>query len=342
MASLRMFYVIFVVLATVILESSTTIVGDKIDIGVCYGMLGNNLPNAANVINLYKQYGIAKMRLFEPNHAALTALRGSGIKVTLGVRNEDTPNIAASVDGAMSWFVENVQPYLSDVNFQYISVANEQIPGDYASYIAPAMRNIQAVLDNHNLNSIKVTTTVATAGLANSYPPSATTFSPDTKGAFFDVLTFLLQKGSPLMVNVYPYFAYAAEPANVRLSYAQFSSEEAVVKDGDLSYNNLFDATIDAFYWAMEKLGFNNVGVVVSESGWPSAGNGESTTPELALTYNKNYIKHILEGAGTPKRPGIAIEGFIFAMFNENQKPEGVEQNWGLFYPDGRPVYPLF
>ncbi|KAL6220923.1 hypothetical protein ACLB2K_008676 [Fragaria x ananassa] len=92
----------------------------------------------------------------------------------------------------------------------------------------------------------------------------------------------------------------------------------------------------------MEKVHGHNVTVVVSESGWTSAGSGEFNTPELAGTYNRKFIEHISSRVGTPKRPGQYIAGYIFAMFNENQKPEGEEQNFGLFYPNMEPVYPVF
>ncbi|CAN6337750.1 unnamed protein product [Urochloa humidicola] len=41
----------------------------------------------------------------------------------------------------------------------------------------------------------------------------------------------------------------------------------------------------------------------------------------------------------TPRRPGKPVETYLFAMFNENQKAEGVEQHLGLFQPDMSEVY---
>lgn len=39
---------------------------------------------------------------------------------------------------------------------------------------------------------------------------------------------------------------------------------------------------------------------------------------------------------------GTSLEGFIFAMFNKNQKQGGTgeeEKHFGLFYPNMQPVY---
>uniref|UniRef100_A0A0D3EV49 Glucan endo-1,3-beta-D-glucosidase n=1 Tax=Oryza barthii TaxID=65489 RepID=A0A0D3EV49_9ORYZ len=77
--------------------------------------------------------------------------------------------------------------------------------------------------------------------------------------------------------------------------------------------------------------------VVVSETGWPSGGGGAGASVENAAAYSNNLVRHV--GRGTPRRPGKAVETYIFAMFNENQKPEGVEQNFGLFHPDMSAVY---
>ncbi|KAI6683622.1 hypothetical protein NL676_029535 [Syzygium grande] len=92
----------------------------------------------------------------------------------------------------------------------------------------------------------------------------------------------------------------------------------------------------------MEKEGVSNVDVVVSKSGWPSAGNGNFTTLQLAQIYNENFEKKLLAKQATPKRPRHYLEGFIFSKFNEDQKPRGVDQNWGICYSDGEPVYSIF
>ena len=58
-----------------------------------------------------------------------------------------------------------------------------------------------------------------------------------------------------------------------------------------------------------------------------------------ARRYNQAAIDHVRRG--TPKRPGV-LETYVFAMLNENQKPgDPTEKNFGLFYPDMQPVYPI-
>jgi exo-beta-1,3-glucanase (GH17 family) len=143
------------------------------------------------------------------------------------------------------------------------------------------------------------------------------------------------------MINVYPYFSYMSDPTDISLDYALFNTTNPVV-DGNLTYNNLFDAMVDAVLSAMGTLGFPNLPIVITESGWPSSGNNVATVGN-AQTYNNNFIQHVLSTAGTPKRPGASIESFIFAMFNEDQKTgDATEQHFGLFYPDTKlPVYPV-
>ncbi|KAL9238285.1 hypothetical protein vseg_012730 [Gypsophila vaccaria] len=278
------------------------------------------------------------MRIFEPFPDVLEALRGSGIQLTLGVLNQDIPVLATSVDSANSWFVSHVQPYVNDVNITYIGVGNEVVPGEFSESILPAMQNLQTVLLNNNLGT-KATTVVHAGVLGESYPPSAGQFSDSSTPFMSGIIQFLSSQQTPILVNLYPYFPYASEPTNIQLDYALLSSSEPIVFDGSLSYSNLLDAMLDAFFSAMEKVGITDVNIVVSESGWPHDGNGDFTTPELAATYNGNYVRRVINGTGTPKRPEAQIEGFIFAMFDEDLKEAGVEQHWGLFSPNMQPNY---
>ena len=50
-------------------------------VGVCYGLLGNNLPTPTQVISLYKSQNIKRMRIYDPNQDVLQALKGSDIEL---------------------------------------------------------------------------------------------------------------------------------------------------------------------------------------------------------------------------------------------------------------------
>ncbi|KAF8690465.1 hypothetical protein HU200_040820 [Digitaria exilis] len=304
-------------------------------IGVCYGMSANNLPPPSTVVSLYKANGISAMRLYAPDQGALQAVGGTGISVTVGAPNDVLSNLAASTAAAASWVRNNIQAYPS-VSFRYVCVGNEVPSGD-AQNLAPAMENVHAALAAAGLGHIKVTTSVSQAILAVYSPPSAAEFTAEAQGYMGPVLQFLASAGSPLMANIYPYLAWAYNPSAMDMSYALFTSPGTVVQDGAYEYQNLFDTTVDAFYIAMGRHGGSGVPLVVSETGWPSGG-GVGASPENARIYNQNLITHVRQG--TPRHPG-AIETYIFSMFNENQKEPGVEQNWGLFYPNMQHVYPI-
>ena len=289
---------------------------------------------------MYKSYDIGRMRLYDPNPSVLRALRGSGIEVLVGVANQDITTLANSYSAAQEWVQRYIRFYWPDVHFRYIAVGNEVIPGDYAQYVLPAMQNLHNALRIEGLwQHIKVSTSVATSVMGVSYPPSAGTFSMDY---MVPIARYLSSIGAPLLVNVYPYFSYIGDPINISLEYALFTSTGVVVRDGNLSYSNLFDAVVDALHASLEKAGAPQVPVVVSETGWPSAGNGGVASTHHAQVYNTNLIRHVLSNRGTPKWPGKPIETYLFAMFNENMKSgDAVEQHWGLFYPNKRPVYPI-
>ncbi|EHA8590794.1 glucan endo-1,3-beta-glucosidase [Cocos nucifera] len=308
-------------------------------VGVNYGLLGDNLPGPIEVVDLLKSRNINLVRLFDPNHPVLSALQNSGISVVVGTRNDDIPKLASDPAFANTWVQANVVPFVSvSTSFRYITVGNEVIPGDLAGFVLPAMQNLDAALTAANLH-IPVSTVVHNIILGVSFPPSQSAFNDQSSEIMAGIAGFLKSKNTPLLVNIYPYYGYAADPENVRLDYALFTASDAVVVDGSLSYYNLFDATLDGIYAALEKAGYPDLGVVVAETGWPSGGGPDWATGDNSATYNNNAVKHVTSGAGTPRRPGTTIETFIFGLFNENLKPDGIEQNWGLYYPDMTEVY---
>lgn len=313
-------------------------------VGICYGMMGNNLPPATEVIALYKQRNIKRMRLYDPNQAALNALRGSGIEVMVGVPNSDLQRLSNPSE-ANSWVKNNVLNFWPSVKFRYIAVGNEISPVNggtswMAPFVLPALVNVfNAVRAAGLQDQIKVSIAVDMTLLGTSYPPSAGAFRGDVISYLAPIVGHLSYAKTPLFANIYTYFSYSGNPRDISLPYALFTSPSVLVWDSGRGYQNLFDAMLDSLYSALERLGGGNtLDVVVSESGWPSAG-GFGTTSDNAGTYLSNLIRHVK--GGTPKRPGKAIETYIFAMFDENQKQPELEKHFGAFSPNKQPKYNL-
>ncbi|GLT78500.1 hypothetical protein SLA2020_500320 [Shorea laevis] len=321
------------------------------DVGVNYGRLGNNLPPPKRVIEFLAKdlnNAIPMVRLFDPDTEALAALSQTNLIVALGTTNEDIPQLASSINFARDWLKKYVTPYMNSngqgTRFRYLTVGNEVIPGTYAAQVLPAMKNLQQALVEAKLSSyIQVSTVVYPIVLGTSYPPSAGVFAQNVAGIMGDIVKYLHSNNAPLLINVYPYLAYVSDKQHISLDYALFRSHEPVVTDGNWKYYNLFDAMVDSFVAAMVKVvGSEDVKVVISETGWPSGGDDPSLSIENAKTYNNNLKNRIKNGKGTPRRPDLNLETYIFSLFNENQKPNGKEQRFGTFYPDMTPVYPLW
>ncbi|KAL2228205.1 UNVERIFIED_CONTAM: Glucan endo-1,3-beta-glucosidase, basic isoform, partial [Sesamum indicum] len=313
-------------------------------IGASYGTIGDDLPPATEVLALCNQYNIQRIRLYNPNPSVLQALQGNiNISVIVGVANEDIIRIASDAKLAKSWVRNNILKY-ENVNFRYIAVGNEISPLDggsagIAPSVVPAMQNIYNAISAFGLGGkVKVSTALSFAVLGTSYPPSAGAFRPEIQSSYINpIVQFLAKTRGPFLVNVYPYFAYVSNPNDIHLDYALFTSPSIVVRDGKYQYQNLFDAMVDATHAALQKVG-GDVEVVVTETGWPSAG-GTATTVDNARSYNSNLIKSVRKG--TPRKPGKPIETYIFDLIDENQKSPEIEKHWGLFLPNKQPKYPI-
>lgn len=320
----------------------------SIGVGVNYGRIANNIPSPSHVSVLLRSLNISRVKVYDADPTVLGAFAGTNVEFIIAVGN-DLLQKMRDPQQAQTWIQQNVQPYLSQTKITCIAVGNEVLGGEdnqLATYLLPAMKTIYGALVNLGLSKqVYVTTAHSLQILATSFPPSRGAFKEDMVQYIQPILNFHAQVDSPFFINAYPYFAYKSDPNNVQLEYVLFEPNSgAVDPNTNLKYDNMLYAQIDAVYSAIKALGHTDVEVKISETGWPSKGDEDEpgATVQNAGIYNRNLMQRMQQGQGTPARPSEPIDIYLFALFNENQKPGPTsERNFGLYYPDGTLVYSL-
>ncbi|MCO5559082.1 hypothetical protein L7F22_012674 [Adiantum nelumboides] len=312
-------------------------------VGINYGHVDSTLMSATKAVALIKSLGVGLVRLPDANAQVLAALANSGLDVVISVRDEDIPSLAAHESRAMYWIQKNVIAFFPDTNITIIDVGDNimgsQHPRALMAQLLPAMANLYNALLQHDLtNLIKVTTSFSMNVFATTFPPSLGTFRADIAQPFIvPILDFLTQTQTPLLLNVYPYLAWQNDPNHIPLSFALFDAPSVPIwLDKKLSYYNLLDVQLDAVAYAMENLGYPNLDIVISKTGWPTAG-GANATMTYAFKYNQGLVNKVIESPGTPHRPKREVPAFIYSLVDEGS----TRLKWGVFKADGSMVYPL-
>ncbi|KAL2558958.1 Glucan endo-1 [Forsythia ovata] len=338
------------ILVLVLLVSASS-ADEDVFVGVNIGTQLSDMPSPTQVVALLKAQQIHHVRLYDTDRAMLLALANTGIRVTVSVPNDQLLGIGQSNATAANWVSRNILAHVPATNITSIAVGSDVLTTlpNAASILVSAINFIQSALVASGLDSqIKVSTPHSSSIILDSFPPSHAFFNRSWDPVMVPLLKFLQSTGSFLMLNVYPYNNYMQSNGEIALDYALFRplppNKEAVDLNTLLHYTNVFDAIVDAAYFAMSSLNFTNIPVIVTESGWPS--KGDSSEPDATLdnanTYNSNLIRHVLNNTGTPKHPGIAISTYIYELYNEDLRSGPItEKNWGLFNANGVPVYSL-
>ena len=108
-------------------------------------------------------------------------------------------------------------------------------------------------------------------------------------------------------------------------------------------YRNLFDKMVDAVVSAMAVASYENIPVVVVETGWPSSGADASkveANQAYVEMYLKNLVEHLRSGTGLPLRKEGVVEVYIYELFDKEVKQRN-DQNWGILYPNMTKKYKI-
>lgn len=315
------------------------------------GTDASGLLSPEALVSFLQVQKITHVRLYDADPDILKALSRTKIRVIIGVPNNQLLAIGSSNATAASWIGRNVVAYYPQTLIIGVAVGDEvltTVPSS-APLLMPAIESLYNALVAADLHTqIKVSTPHAASVVLDTFPPSQAFFNQSLTSVMLPLLQFLSKTGSPLMMNLYPYYVFMQNKGVVPLDNSLFKpltpSKEMVDPNTLLHYTNVLDAMIDAAYVSMKNLNVTNVVILVTESGWPSKGDSKEpyATVNNADTYNSNLIKHVLDRSGTPLHPEVTSSIYLYELFNEDlRSPPISEANWGLFYANTTPVYLL-
>ncbi|RZR96731.1 hypothetical protein BHM03_00025806 [Ensete ventricosum] len=311
-------------------------------IGMCFGHAGGILPSPSVIVQLLKSHGISKVRLFVPIPGVLSALKGTGIQIMVGVPNEKIIHLSlGGVDAARHWLKASILKFVDPKQVCYLAVGNEVLQAHplIIRHLVPAMYNLHKALQTSGLDAtIKLSSPCASHILGVQMPPSAGAFAPFSLPVIRPMLKFLSETGAPFMVNMYPFLSFIHDPMSIALNFCLFRGNAPPMLDGGRHYTNMLEVMVDALVTAMEREGFGGIRVMVTATGWPASGDN-AATPANAAAYVEGLMQRASNGMATPKRPNQAVEVFLSDMFKENAHGgKAFEKHFGIFNNDGSPA----
>ncbi|CAJ1937959.1 unnamed protein product [Sphenostylis stenocarpa] len=318
------------------------------DIGVNWGAIASHPLNPPIVVNLLKDNGIKRIKLFDADPWTVSAFSGSDIEVMVGIPNEMLKKLSKHKNQAENWVKHNVSKQVKEgVNIRYISVGNEPFlktyNGSFVEITLPAMKNVQRAISKAGLgDQIKVTTALnADVYDSATDKPSDGNFREDIYDLMKQIVVFLDENKAPFLVNIYPFLSLYQND-DFPKEYAFFDGNAKGTDDKNVHYSNMFDANLDTLVWSLKKAGHPNLSIVIGEVGWPTDGD-KNANLENAKRFYQGFLKKMANKKGSPLHPNTMVT-YLFSLTDENQKsiaPGDFERHWGIFRYDGKPKFSI-
>ncbi|CAA6661106.1 unnamed protein product [Spirodela intermedia] len=276
--------------------------GDNNMIGVNYGRLGTNIPSPAAAVKLLSSLSVTHVKIFDMDASVIRAFANTGIFLSLCVPNGNISSLASDQSSADHIIRQFVLPFYPKTRISSISVGNECWPS------GSLLRSL--------------------------------CFRSQSQSPFFALCCHFLRRRAPLHGESLPIpdlhgdslhpprFCSVLGEHRERLQLHR-PQHRAHVHESVRSSRRFLEL-------CCVSLGFYNLRLVVTETGWPSQGGEGDGAASMrnAAAFNQKL--------GTPLRPGYPVVTYIFALFDEDLK-EGAptERHWGLFFANGTKKYQI-
>ncbi|KAM7505618.1 hypothetical protein LguiB_004522 [Lonicera macranthoides] len=319
-------------------------------LGVNWGTMATHKLPPKVVVQMMKDNGIQKVKLFDADKSTMSALAGSGIEVMVAIPNDQLA-VMNSYDRAKDWVKHNITRYdwHGGVTIKYVAVGNEPFLKSYNNSFLnttfPALQNIQNALNEAGVgDQIKATVPLNADvyGSPEDNPiPSAGRFRTDINSQMTQIVQFLDQNKAPFTVNINPFLSLYGND-DFPMDYAFFDGATNPIVDNGIQYTNVFDANFDTLVSSLKAAGYGDMPIVVGEVGWPTDGD-KNANSNYAYRFYNGLLPKLASNKGTPLRPG-SIEVYLFGLLDEDAKsvaPGNFERHWGIFKYDGQPKYSI-
>ncbi|GMI68634.1 hypothetical protein like AT5G64790 [Hibiscus trionum] len=330
--------------ALILVAAAVNVVAGTNELGVNWGTMTSHPIHPKIVVQLLKDNGFKKVKLFDSDPWMVGFLAGTGIKVMLGIPNDQLGFLSEDYENAKDWVQENCTAHLGNggVNIKYIAVGNEPFltsyKGRFTKTVFPAMKNIQQALNEAGVGK-KIKAVMphnADVYESKSDKPSDGVFRSDIRDLMHQIVRYLNDNNSPFVVNIYPFLSLYLN-SKFPSDFAFFDGGHAV-QDKNVQYNNVFEANFDTLVYALKNAGTPDLPILVGEIGWPTDGHKDANKANAKKFYD-GLFRVLASDKGTPVRPG-EIQVYLFGLFDEDTKsiePGNFERHWGIFDFDGKP-----
>ncbi|KAL6126700.1 hypothetical protein ACLB2K_074746 [Fragaria x ananassa] len=295
-------------------------------------------PLPERVASTVTSLGLAALRLDVSDPNLVRAFLYSNTTLLLTIPNALVPPLAANRTNALRWLYAHVVPFFPRTKIAAISVGNDVLEStqEFSQFLLPAIQNVHLALLDLGIRKIAVSTTFSFVNVVTApFPPSAAQFiDAPLQTVIRPLLQFLRDTNSSFFVNVYPYNLYRFR-SEIPIGFPLFQEHPFSFRDDmttGVRYRNLFDMMVDGVISAMAVAGYENIPLIVTETGWPSSSSDPrevEANPVYAELYIKGLLGHLKSGRGTPLRKEGVAQVYIYELIDKQVR---VGRNWGILF----------
>lgn len=240
-------------------------------------------------------------------------------------RNEDLQSLWSTQSTAYTRVHSHILPFKDEFKFNWITEGNEVVPGPYSQYLPQAISNIYNALSSESQPRLQ---------------PLLCFLLPSLIGGFRLWSRWSSYSACHISnrLRLTPYYGrflsllclcFLSSPNFFGVCIVQSKATNCIWWKYPLLPSIWCPSWWLLIYAALEKIGFSNVCITISETTWPSAGNAPYASLENARAYNWNLWNHVVE-TGTPRKPDLRMDVFFLEMFNYNRKAIGVRAEFSI------------